>query len=318
MVAKVTTTATRGEADHVVVSLPCFGDARHYLREAVQSILAQTHKNLTLVVINDGGPPPWSMLSDFTDSRIIRVDLPVNRGRYFADSVVIHATRADYVLIQDADDRSNPRRLEKLLRALHETPGAVAAVSDVWRGGEYRSSRAITQKIGAQLRHRAPHHALFRVDALRRIGGTYGGVRVGYDTFLMNALRFVGQVAHVPEALYHRRLRAGSLTSSRKTGMGSAYRNKIQRHLSSIYRQLYSEYRRKRLSTDKLRKILEAQVSPRERLELRKEAARVAAILRNPKRLELRKEAARLAAILPHVQTANALGRYQRAASQSA
>ena len=48
---------------HVVVAVPC-RRCRPYVRGCVESLLAQTHADLTIVVVNDGDPePPWPALA---------------------------------------------------------------------------------------------------------------------------------------------------------------------------------------------------------------------------------------------------------------
>jgi glycosyltransferase involved in cell wall biosynthesis len=221
----------------VVVSVPCYGETR-FLRHAVESILEQTHKNLVVVVVNDGGPSPWHLLKHIDDPRLVRFDLPVNRGRYFCDSVVLYATKSPYMLIQDADDWSSHDRLSSLFRAMRRTRGAVAAVSDIQRGSSLKSSRGIVKGAPSSLCHLAPHVALFSTKALRDIGGNYRGYRVGYDTFLMNVLRILGPIAYVPRSLYYARIRPTSLTRSAETGVGSTYRRQVWFELNALYQRI--------------------------------------------------------------------------------
>src|SRR5262245_6669645 len=89
---------------------------RAYIRQAVESILNQTHANLTLVVVNDGDPdPPWPELAHIGDRRLVRFDLSRNYGLYFAIQVVLAATDAPFFAVQDADDWSDPPRIARLL-----------------------------------------------------------------------------------------------------------------------------------------------------------------------------------------------------------
>jgi len=116
----------------VTVSLPYF-DCRKYVRRAVESILGQSHRELMLIIVNDGDPdPPWEALSDITDSRIVRFDLATNHGRYFADSVVLAATTDQYFMFQDADDWSEATRIATLMEAVrrYHSSGAISAHYD--------------------------------------------------------------------------------------------------------------------------------------------------------------------------------------------
>jgi glycosyltransferase involved in cell wall biosynthesis/predicted O-methyltransferase YrrM len=232
---------------HAVVAVSYYR-CREHIRQCVDGILAQTHRNLTLVVVNDGDPvPPWDLLADIDDPRLIRFDLPRNRGRYFADEVVLRATASEYLFVHDADDWSEPHRIATLLRSLR-AEHAVGAVSAASRRGSANARprlvgvSRVTQPLGKRFRHLANHHGLFRTDALRAVGGFYAGFTIGYDTFLVNALAMTGRIAAVSEPLYHWRVRPGSLTSAKETGLKSELRSKTTRQLEEMYRRAYESY----------------------------------------------------------------------------
>ncbi len=227
----------------VTVSLPYY-DCRRYLLRAVDSILCQTHSNLTLVVVNDGDRrAPWDLLAHIDDPRLVRYDLGVNRGRYFIDAVILAATPDPYLLIQDADDWSEPERVATLLQSwqLSEScrlSGAVSA-SMLWREGS-RAGRLLTypglrKPLSSRFEFRSDHHGLFSSEALRAVGGNYGGYRIGYDTLLVNLLCMTGEVVYVERSLYNRQVRANSLTTSQATGMRSARRQQVRAELADLY-----------------------------------------------------------------------------------
>jgi len=102
----------------VTASVPYFGALR-YVRRAVESLLGQTHKRLTVVVVNDGDPvSPWRELQHIRDPRLVRFNVAKSRGPYFAHQVVLGASTAPYFLVQDADDWSSPERVATLLTTL--------------------------------------------------------------------------------------------------------------------------------------------------------------------------------------------------------
>src|SRR5271166_1826071 len=81
--------------------------------------------------------------------------------------------------------------------------------------------------ISEDFLYRAPHHGLVRKTALERIGGYYGGFRVGWDTLLTNVIMMTGSISWIPEQLYYRLVRSDSLTHSTQTGTASAYANAV-------------------------------------------------------------------------------------------
>src|SRR5580704_14955907 len=102
----------------VTVSIPFFR-TRRYVCRAVESLLAQTHRELCVVVVNDGdADPPWAELAHIHDPRLVRFSWTHNRGCYFVHEVVLRASRTPYFLVQDSDDWSLPERVSTLLSRL--------------------------------------------------------------------------------------------------------------------------------------------------------------------------------------------------------
>jgi glycosyltransferase involved in cell wall biosynthesis len=231
---------------HVTVSIPHYGPST-YLRTAVESILSQTHRDLTCVVVFDGDRSGACAIEDIDDPRLIRHVLAENRGRYFADQVVLEVSRSDYFLVQDSDDWSESTRVERLLAEMLRT-GADACISDVvhhdQRSGEAQVSRHswphLHDAIGPRLVHRAGYQGLYRTEILRSIGGWYGGYRIGFDTSVLNFIILAGgRVALVPQPLYHRNIWTGSLTSSPATGWNTPERRRVVNELSNLHRRIY-------------------------------------------------------------------------------
>lgn len=232
---------------HVTVSIPHHGPGDH-LRLAVESILAQTHHNLTCVVVFDGDTRAAEVIADIEDPRLVRHALAANWGRYFADQVVLDATTSEYFLVQDSDDWSEPTRLEILLAKL-ESDEADACLSDVVhhdsRSGRERVSRQgwphLHDPIGPTLIHRAGHHGLYRTECLRSIGGWYAGHRIGFDTSVTNlVLLSGGRVTSVAEPLYHRSIRSDSLTTSATTGWNTPERLRVVTELRALQKRMYA------------------------------------------------------------------------------
>jgi glycosyltransferase involved in cell wall biosynthesis len=246
--------------DQRIVACVPYYDCRRYIRRAVLSLLQQTCRNLTVVVVNDGDPqPPWDELADIRDPRLVGFDLARNLGPYFASAVVLNASSAPYFLVQDADDWSAPARAATLLGRLQADASdfAVSAQPQYIEGGKRAtgvrwatiSRSAVPQQrftvncvLGPQYAYRAPHHGLFRSDAIRRVGGYYGGFRVGYDTLLTNLILMTGRLSYVAQPLYYRQVRPGSLSHSPQTGHGSAFAGATQKEIVSLYRKCFEHY----------------------------------------------------------------------------
>ncbi len=235
-------------AADVTISIPCHRSGP-YIAQAVESLLGQTYRNLTVVVVNDGDPdPPWPLLAHLGDPRLVRFDLSANYGRYFADAVVLEWTTSPYFLVQDSDDWSDPKRVETLLLELRRQHAGAAVsarlVEGVGASQEVQQWPLVGTPLADRMEHRINHQGLFRVDALRRVGGFHPGFRIGYDTLLMNLLEMVDRVVAVDTPLYYARVRPGSLTTSPDTGFGSRQRAAAHGRLERLYTHALQVYRR--------------------------------------------------------------------------
>jgi len=236
----------------VTVSMPCF-NCRSYLKKAVSSVLSQTYTNLILVVFNDASTDaPWDVLRNIHDRRLFRFNASENQSLFFAHEVVALATRDRYFLTHDADDWSEPRRLELLMRTMLEA-NADCVVSDLAvreyvNGSPHhcgiRSNARVREPLLPNFQHRADHHALFRKDALRRVGGYFGGFRYGYDTLLMNLLLMTSKVEYCAAPLYNYLRRQDSLTQSPNTGKSSPARAAVHVRLKQMFFDAYGHYSR--------------------------------------------------------------------------
>lgn len=220
---------------HVTVSMPTRDTPPDLLLRAVRSVLGQTHRDLTLVVVDDASTRPLPDLPD--DPRLVVFRLPVNRGRYFADRVVLESAPPGAFAVHDSDDSTDPEHLARLLDALPAGEGS--AIGPYWRS-DAASARVIEPNLSAldaaSFRH-VVHWgaALSTVERMRRAGGLLPHPRLGFDTLHTLLIAMTGPVAVVDHPTYLWDRRSGSLTSSRETGFGSRERQQAKARLVRIF-----------------------------------------------------------------------------------
>jgi glycosyltransferase involved in cell wall biosynthesis len=101
-----------------------------FLREAVQSVLAQTLEPVEVVVVDDGSARPCAdLVSDL--GRGVRYLHQENAGLGAARNAGVAATGGEFVAFLDADDVWPPDRLRALRDALAADPGAAVASGHV-------------------------------------------------------------------------------------------------------------------------------------------------------------------------------------------
>jgi glycosyltransferase involved in cell wall biosynthesis len=93
------------------------------LQEAMDSILAQTVRDLELIVIDDGSSDDSRAIAEAVgDPRVRVLAMPHNEGISRSLNAGLRAAAAPVVAVQDADDRSAPHRLERQLDLLAARP----------------------------------------------------------------------------------------------------------------------------------------------------------------------------------------------------
>jgi hypothetical protein len=208
-------------------------------------------------------------------------------------------------MMQDADDWAPPTRAATLLEVLlrdradlavsaqpqfSELPdGTSFPVAVRWdrmlhkpTADKFVVQCALTEKF----LYRAPHHGLVRVAALRRVGGYYGGFRIGWDTLLTNLILMTGSIGWTPEPLYYRLIRCDSLTHSAETGTESEYALRVSRCLRRLYDDCYGFYTRFRAGEIDHNRLLQGirwasqrYVTQEQAVELHKQASRLRQVL---------------------------------------
>lgn len=153
-----------------------------YVREAVESILAQTFTDFELIIINDGSTDgSGSILSELAahDPRIVLVER-ANAGLVSALNEGIKRARADLIARMDADDVAVPERFALQLARMRAEPelgvlGSFIRIVDKTgrfiRQGDYPVTPAETASFlehGSPLAHPT---VMIRKEAVIKVGG---------------------------------------------------------------------------------------------------------------------------------------------------
>jgi glycosyltransferase involved in cell wall biosynthesis len=97
----------------VTVVMAVYNAAR-FLREAVESVLAQTYHDFELIVVEDSSSDDsLAILQSFADRRIRIIRHQTNMGAAVSRNDALAAARGELVAIMDADDVCAPTRLER-------------------------------------------------------------------------------------------------------------------------------------------------------------------------------------------------------------
>lgn len=209
----------------VLVAMPYFGHAQ-WVDRAIRSVLAQTVRDIHLLVLGDGEEPPVKV----RDSRVDVAALPSNRGTYFARQVMLAASPHEWYAPVDADDWVEPDHLERLMA---QRSDAVATGAVWWHQGE-----RVRVWTGPGTRRAYYHVGLFTTERLRGIGGYDPGERIGQDTLILRMLRVSGRLTRyvADPPTYHRYSHPGTLTTHPDTSLRSRMRSEMRERNLRVYR----------------------------------------------------------------------------------
>jgi len=106
-----------------VSAIILFHRLQPFFAQAVESMLAQTHRDLELLLIDNGCQAPEECIGAARhDPRLRWLRLPTHLGIARGYAAGIAATTGEYVAILDYDDLALPDRLEKQVAALRADP----------------------------------------------------------------------------------------------------------------------------------------------------------------------------------------------------
>ncbi len=89
-------------------------NAERFLKEAIDSILAQTFEDFEFIIIDDGSADSSkAIILSYKDSRIRLIVNPENKGLAYSLNTGLTAARGKYIVRMDADDIALPYRLER-------------------------------------------------------------------------------------------------------------------------------------------------------------------------------------------------------------
>jgi glycosyltransferase involved in cell wall biosynthesis len=114
----------------ISVIIPSYNRAR-FIERALNSVCAQTYKNLEVIVVDDGSSDDTeervSAMARM-DSRISYVRHFVNRGAQAARNTGVHKAKGVYIALLDSDNEWLPSKIEKQIEVFHNGNHAIGTV----------------------------------------------------------------------------------------------------------------------------------------------------------------------------------------------
>ncbi|MGH8867992.1 MAG: bifunctional glycosyltransferase/CDP-glycerol:glycerophosphate glycerophosphotransferase [Actinomycetes bacterium] len=138
-------------------------NVRAYLRECLDSLLAQSYADFELIAVDDCSPDgSGEILDEYAalDSRVRVLHLPKNVGLGPARDAGIEVATGEYLMFVDSDDTLTPGALQAIADRLDETAGPDVLIFDYAR--TYWNNRVARNKLAPLLGDEGPE--VFRID----------------------------------------------------------------------------------------------------------------------------------------------------------
>jgi glycosyltransferase involved in cell wall biosynthesis len=224
----------------ITVLMSCYNSEK-WLAESIESILAQTFENFEFLIIDDGSEDNTpDILAHYQqiDPRIRVISKP-NTGLPDSLNVGIAQAQGQWIARLDADDLSEPRRLERQLNFVTHHPALVLVGSasheidergDVYKANYYPiASKSLKQHLRYSKRFFPHSSAFFCTATVRRIGGYRSRFLRSQDWDLWLRLSEGNQIACLQEPLVCIRRHASQISYQ-----GSATRSINYGHAATI------------------------------------------------------------------------------------
>jgi glycosyltransferase involved in cell wall biosynthesis len=204
-------------------------NCENYIRQAIDSILSQTYRNLELLIADDCSKDQTKTIIDsYQDERIKTFHNSVNLGYLKASNKLFRQCRGEFISFQDADDYSDTRRFEKLVDFLNNNPSVDCVGSNVVKIDEKGTpfSKSNFPLNDPEIRSAFVNYkVVFTGSALlmkRQVidkVGIYNEYfdRIGAeDIYMFSHILEHFKTANLPDELYYYRANPNSVTSTHK------------------------------------------------------------------------------------------------------
>lgn len=106
----------------VSVVVPVYNREK-YIEECINSLLAQSYHNIEIIIVDDSSTDNTvSIIKNICQKNIILVELPRHVGFSGAVTIGLFMAKGEFIAMQDSDDTSHQRRIEKQVKFLLEQP----------------------------------------------------------------------------------------------------------------------------------------------------------------------------------------------------
>lgn len=208
------------------IIVPVYDPAERFLREALDSVLAQAYPHWELCIADDASPAPHvrAVLEEYAalDERVKVVFRPVNGHIAAASNSALELATGEFVALLDHDDALAPEALFENAVVVNRRPDVDVIYSDEDKLDENGARRDPYFKPdwapdSLLARNYVSHLGVYRRALVTAAGGFREGFEGSQDyDLLLRVTERTDRIEHIPLPLYHWRAHAGSTAVDRE------------------------------------------------------------------------------------------------------
>lgn len=238
----------------ISVIIPAY-NAEKYIERCIESISCQTHKDLEIIVVNDGSTDNTQNILEriAKDEHRIKIIKKINEGQGPARNKGIEVARGKYIVFADADDWLEDNAYETLFKIAEEKSCDIIACSYnmAYPDGRIECKKNLKDmdidlskvdinsflydyffkiKVGSSVWNK-----MYRSELIKSNSVLMGNTRIGEDFFFnLSALVYSSKVCIVNKPLYNYFQPEQSVTRKYSKGVTKEYMNYLPKFINLI------------------------------------------------------------------------------------
>ncbi len=235
---------TLAERPAISLVMPTYNTEFRYLREAIESVLAQHYPEWELCIADDGSTDQRvrRTIESYSDPRIRSVFLELNSGISAASNRALELCTGEFVGFLDHDDKLTPDALLRVAQALNADPDLDVVYTD--------QDKLTTDGRRADPFLKPDWSPVYALGAMyighllvvrRSVAEAAGGFDSAFDKiqdfeFMLRVSERTSRIHHIPRILYHWRAIPGSIAAGadQKSGVPELQARAVSTHLERL------------------------------------------------------------------------------------
>lgn len=232
----------------VSIIIPCYNQGM-YLEETLNSVFAQTYENIEVILVDDGSTDPCTIEKMQTlKHEKLSIYRTKNQGVSAARNYAIAASKGDYILPLDGDDKIAPEYVEKAMAVMVAANPFTVVYCEAAVFGKQEMKWPLPEFSPVLIlrENMIFCSALFSRKLFRKIGGYNANMVTGWEDwdFWLSAVEHGAQFIRLPQILFYYRM----VQKSRNASLD------LQK-MKSMYAQLFRNH--SKLFTENIEAVLD-------------------------------------------------------------